>query len=484
MSSNKIHYLPVLCMIFYCRVLKINKLGRFESPFRGGRFSFLLFLGVCLSFFCLVSVTGCNGGAPETSVKKCSETVQFEAVGSDYFAIGRLCGIDVAVVRSVIGKDTLVHKFVMMDSSSAALGTDLRRLGFPEEWASAVVLRVPLMRVAALSTSQVGYMLRLGLRDRIVGVSDGQYIVDSVLYYRTRQKTPEFVESIGYDAGALEKLMALNLDLVLDFTTGGDYDNYEQIARTNLPLMLTSEWQEDSPLAKLEWIKLYGILFGVRALADSIYEQEKNKYETLKALIANSASRNGGVAGVSPARGGSELQGASEGEAFPDNKSEKKLSSFVSRLSSKSCPRVLAGMSYGGVWHAPGGKSFTANLIRDAGGCYLWASDTSRELNFSFEQVYALADSVDVWVNPSMFATAEEIVALEPRVKNIRAFREKAVFQNDGRRGIGSGNDFYEGAITRPAELLWNFAKCIKGTVPGVNSLDTTYKWYRNIYNF
>ena len=471
-------------MIFYCRVLKINKLGRFESPFRGGRFSFLLFLGVCLSFFCLVSVTGCNGGAPETSVKKCSETVQFEAVGSDYFAIGRLCGIDVAVVRSVIGKDTLVHKFVMMDSSSAALGTDLRRRGFPEEWASAVVLRVPLMRVAALSTSQVGYMLRLGLRDRIVGVSDGQYIVDSVLYYRTRQKTPEFVESIGYDAGALEKLMALNLDLVLDFTTGGDYDNYEQIARTNLPLMLTSEWQEDSPLAKLEWIKLYGILFGVRALADSIYEQEKNKYETLRDLIANSASRNGGVAGVSPARGGSELQGASEGEASPDNKSEKKLSSFVSRLSSKSCPRVLAGMSYGGVWHAPGGKSFTANLIRDAGGCYLWASDSSRELNFSFEQVYALADSVDVWVNPSMFATAEEIVALEPRVKNIRAFREKAVFQNDGRRGIGSGNDFYEGAITRPAELLWNFAKCIKGTVPGVNSLDTTYKWYRNIYNF
>ena len=471
-------------MIFYCRVLKINKLGRFESPFRGGRFIFLLFLGVCLSFFCLVSVTGCNGGAPETSVKKCSETVQFEAVGSDYFAIGRLCGIDVAVVRSVIGKDTLVHKFVMMDSSSAALGTDLRRRGFPEEWASAVVLRVPLMRVAALSTSQVGYMLRLGLRDRIVGVSDGQYIVDSVLYYRTRQKTPEFVESIGYDAGALEKLMALNLDLVLDFTTGGDYDNYEQIARTNLPLMLTSEWQEDSPLAKLEWIKLYGILFGVRALADSIYEQEKNKYETLRDLIANSASRNGGVAGVSPARGGSELQGASEGEASPDNKSEKKLSSFVSRLSSKSCPRVLAGMSYGGVWHAPGGKSFTANLIRDAGGCYLWASDSSRELNFSFEQVYALADSVDVWVNPSMFATAEEIVALEPRVKNIRAFREKAVFQNDGRRGIGSGNDFYEGAITRPAELLWNFAKCIKGTVPGVNSLDTTYKWYRNIYNF
>ena len=437
-------------------------------------------------------MTGCKDDKQDASVAVCNQALQFEPIGSDYFSIGKLCGVDIAVVRSVVGKDTIVHKYVMMDSIAAALGTDLRRRGFPDDWHSAVVLRVPLRRVAALSTSQVGYMLRLGLRDRIVGVSDGQYIVDSILYERAKQNV---VASIGYDAGALEKLMALDLDLILDFTTGGDYDNYEQIARTNLPLMLTSEWQESSALAKLEWIKLYGILFGIRPLADSIFEQEKNKYETLKALIANSASRNGGVAGVPPARGGSERRkeipacagmtnGCSEGETSPGNNSEKKLSSLVSRLSSKQCPRVLAGMSYGGVWHASGGKSFTANLIRDAGGCYVWASDTSRELTFSFEEVYALADSVDVWVNPSMFATAEEILSLEPRVKSFKAFKEKRVFQNDGRKGPGAGNDFYEGAITRPAELLWNLTKSIKGRVPGVNSIDTSYKWYRNIYNF
>ena len=404
----------------------------------------------------MVIVVGCrnssdspNGNSP---VAKCDGSVQFESAVSEYFSIGKLCGVDVAVVRSVVGKDTLIHKYVMMDSAEASLGTDLRRRGFPEEWRSAVVLRVPLNRVAALSTSQIGYILRLGLRDRIVGVSDGQYIVDSILYERAQQKS---VASVGYDAGALEKLMALNLDLVLDFTTGGDYDNYEQIARTNLPLMLTSEWQESSALAKLEWIKLYGILFGVRSLADSIYRQEKNKYETLKALIASPAARN-----------------------------DEKTPNSELLIPNSHCPKVLAGMSYGGVWHASGGNSFTANLVRDAGGCYLWASDTSRELTFSFEQVYALADSVDVWVNPSMFATADEILALEPRVKNIKAFKEKRVFQNDGRKGKGAGNDFYEGAITRPAELLWNLTKCINGSVPGENSVDTSYKWYRNIYNF
>lgn len=447
-------------MKFYDRLLKIKKLSLFCHSFHGLRFSFSECLP-CVSRSGLLSLlwvgalvggaflTGCREESKDlqakTSVEKCSESVQFEPVESDYFSIGKLCGVDVAVVRSVVGKDTLVHKYVMMDSAAATLGTDLRKRGFPEEWLSAVVLRVPLNRVAALSTSQVGYMLRLGLRDNIVGVSDGQYIVDSILYERAQKNT---VASIGYDAGALEKLMALNLDLVLDFTTGGDYDNYEQIARTNLPLMLTSEWQENTPLAKLEWIKLYGILFGIRAQADSIFEQEKQKYETLKALIT-SATPN------------SELL-----------------------IPNSHCPKVLAGMSYGGVWHASGGKSFTANLVRDAGGCYVWASDTSRELTFSFEEVYALADSVDVWVNPSMFAKADEILALEPRVKNIKAFRDKKVFQNDGIKGPAAGNDFYEGAITRPAELLWNLTKCIKGSVPGVNSIDTSYKWYRNIYNF
>jgi len=463
MSNNKIHYLLVLCISFCYRLPEINKLRQFYHSFRMPRFNFSGVLPLCV-LVCAIGFWGCREkGDDSSAVAECSESAQMEPVGSSYFSLGKLCGVDVAELRSVVGKDTLVHKFVMMDSAAASLGTDLRRRGFPEEWRSAFVLQVPLRRVVALSTSQVGYLLRLGLRDRIIGVSDGNYIADSILYYRTqrgssREQTqavagaPEFVESIGYDAGALEKLMALKPDLIFDFTTGGDYDNYEQIARTSLPLMLTSEWQESSPLAKLEWIKLYGVLFGIRPLADSIYEDEKSKYETLKKLIASSAS-----------------------DPLP-------TSYFLP--STKSCPRVLAGMSYGGVWHASGGSSFTANLVRDAGGCYLWASDTSRELTFAFEEIVALADSVDVWVNPSMFGSVEEMLALEPRVDNIRAFREKKIFQNDGRKGIGAGNDFYEGAVTRPAELLWNLTKCIKGSVPGVNSLDTSYKWYRNIYNF
>jgi iron complex transport system substrate-binding protein len=241
-----------------------------------------------------------------------------------------------------------------------------------------------------------------------------------------------------------------------------------------IPLMLTSEWQEEHPLAKIEWIKLFGKLFGVEALADSIYEQSKREY--LKAS-------NGGVAGVSPARGGSEQQRVSEGETSP-NKSEVEIASPSARNDTVPCPRVIAGMNYGGVWYAPGGNSFTAHLIKDAGGCYLWASDTSRELTFTLEEIMLVADSADVWVNPGAFASAEDMLAAEPRIKHIRAFREKRVCQNDGRKGPGGGNDFYESAVAYPAELLQNLRNCIQNATNGADSVRKEFDWYRNIFIF
>ena len=374
--------------------------------------------------FSAFGLSGCkNEAEDEKKTADCGELPAMEF--SENLKMGTLCGEDFAEIRSIVGRDTLIKRF---------------RLG------------EPLKRVVALSSAQVGYMLRLGLRDRIVAVGEGRYLVDSVLYARVAAH--EVAEVGNGPTLSLEKLMATKPDLVFDFATGGGMDDYERIGAIGLSLMLTSEWQEKSPLAKAEWIKLFGRLFGVQALADSIFEQSKNAY--LQAA-------NGGVAGVSPARGGSEQQRASEGEA---------------------CPRVLVGMSYGGVWHAPGGNSFTAKLIKDAGGCYMWAADTSRELQLSLEDIMKVADSVDVWVNPGMYATVEDLLMAEPRVKFIKAFKEKRVCQNDGVKGIGGGNDFFESAVAYPAEILTNLRQCIQNSTNGADSARKGFDWYHNIFIF
>lgn len=404
--------------------------------------------------------------------------------------IGMSCGEKVAEIRSIVGSNTLVKRFVLRPEGSS-IGT------LPKGLEGATVLQVPLARAVALSSAQVGFMARLGLENAIVAVGEGKFIADSVLYERVQKG--EVAEVGSGPTLSLEKLLALKPDLVMNFATGGAYDDYQRIEALGLPLMLTSEWQEEHPLAKAEWIKLFGMLFGVDSLANAVYEQSKADYlasfnksgleiaspsarnDTLSSLASRLSSSNGGVAGVSPARGGSEQQRGSEGETSPANSSEFRIPN-----SELSCPRVLVGMSYGGVWYAPGGNSYTAQLIQDAGGCYLWAGTEERELRLPLEQVIALADSADIWINPGMFATAKEILAEEPRVERIKAFREKRVFQNDGRKGPGGGNDFYESAVAKPEKMLNDFVWAI-GAFKDSEKADSTApgsRWYRNIFNF
>ena len=388
------------------KMLKINTLRTF----------FRSILGARTALFAVLSLTllACSDEKKADKAGDCAPLPALQYAKN--LKIGESCGERRAEIRSIVGRDTLVRRFSLEKAPA---------------------------RVVALSSAQIGYLLKLGLGDRIVGVGEGKYIADSALY--TRVQKGEVAEVGSGPTLSLEKLMALKPDLVMNFATGGGYDDYERIEALGLPLMLTSEWQEDHPLAKAEWIKLFGMLFGKEALADSIYEQSKLVY-----LV------NG-------------------------------IFTKINAAHIPNCPRVLVGMSYGGTWYAPGGNSYTAQLIQDAGGCYLWAEDSSREQRFPLEQVIAIADSADIWVNPGMFSTAEEILAEEPRVSVIKAFKEKRVYQNDNRKGPGGGNDFYESAVTYPEELLREMTQIFEQDTDSAKnaSADTTHpRWYRNIFNF
>ena len=388
------------------KMLKINTLRTFFGSILGAR----------TALFAVLSLTllACSDEKKADKAGDCAPLPALQYAKN--LKIGESCGERRAEIRSIVGRDTLVRRFSLEKAPA---------------------------RVVALSSAQIGYLLKLGLGDRIVGVGEGKYIADSALY--TRVQNGEVAEVGSGPTLSLEKLMALKPDLVMNFATGGGYDDYERIEALGLPLMLTSEWQEDHPLAKAEWIKLFGMLFGKEALADSIYEQSKLVY-----LV------NG-------------------------------IFTKINAAHIPNCPRVLVGMSYGGTWYAPGGNSYTAQLIQDAGGCYLWAEDSSREQRFPLEQVIAMADSADIWVNPGMFSTAEEILAEEPRVSVIKAFKEKRVYQNDNRKGPGGGNDFYESAVTYPEELLREMTQIFKQDTDSAKnaSADTTHpRWYRNIFNF
>ena len=407
-------------------------------------------IGAIVAFILLL--TAC--GEKKKEIKGNLEPMMYSRLLSS----GTVQGENVVEIRSVVGADTLVRRFVLRDSAAFAAGKAL-----PMELEGATVLRVPLKRVVALSSAQIGYMLKLGVADRIIAVGEGKYIADSALYYRVESnrrvgngdssaviqseaKNPvtDIVAEIGYgNAMDYEKLMALKPDLVMTFATGGSEDDYNRMERLGIPVMLTSEWQDESPLAKAEWIKLYAMLFddGSKKLKNPAY-----------------------------------LAFASEAALYENKNSVL----WDEKWNRDSCdgPKVIAGMSYGGVWYAPGANSYTGRLIGESGGCYLWKDSLSRELKLTLEDVMLVAEQADVWLNPGMFSTPEEILAAEPRAANIKAFREKRVYQNDKRKGPGGGNDFYESGVARPNEMLLN----VEGSIFKGNPPDSLSIWYHNIF--
>lgn len=121
-----------------------------------------------------------------------------------------------------------------------------------------------------------------------------------------------------------------------------------------VPILYMADNLEATPLARAEWIKLLSAVVGMSGKGDSIFKSVCDNYTALadKASKATSAK-----------------------------------------------PKVLTEEMYQGIWYVPGGGSYSARLIEDAGGVWPWNTDNSAgSLNLSFEQVYSSASDADVWL--------------------------------------------------------------------------------------
>ncbi|MFT5025193.1 MAG: iron complex transport system substrate-binding protein, partial [Candidatus Azotimanducaceae bacterium] len=183
--------------------------------------------------------------------------------------------------------------------------------------------QVPLGDLSIASTTHSAFLISLGLEKNIKGMSWAQYAQDPAI---TSQIESGFTENIsGAEEVDLEKLIATGSKAFTNYPFAmSDLGKFKSV---NMPLILVSEYLEETPLARAEWIKFFGAFYGEDEKANEIFSEIEKKYLSLK------------------------TKGA-----------------FLS-----SMPMVLIGSEENGVWHMPGGESLIATFIRDAGGHYLFS---------------------------------------------------------------------------------------------------------------
>jgi iron complex transport system substrate-binding protein len=244
-----------------------------------------------------------------------------------------------------------------------------------------MLLKVPVESMVCLSATQLSFADALDLIDKITGVASADYVVSAAFKNLVDDGK---IKEIGIsDHFKLEQLLDLEPEIVLATLQQGQ--SYEPLTNAGITIVSLAGHLENHPLGRAEWIKLFGVLFGKETEAMEIFDSISHQYNNLKSLTSDVIER----------------------------------------------PVVLSGKQYGGFWNLPGGKSYLAQMLSDAGASYLWADNNETgSLMLDFETVYHRGIDADYWrflVYSDIPFTYEQLLSEDARYAGLKAFKEKNV---------------------------------------------------------
>lgn len=297
-------------------------------------------------------------------------------------------------VRNPWDTAKILHTYILVEQ-----GREL-----PDNLPAGTLVRTPLRKSLIYSSVHCSLLVELDALDCIGGVCDLQYIYHPAV--RTCCAEGRIVDAGNAMSPDLEKVIDLHPDAVLlsPFENSGGYGRIEKLG---IPIIECADYMETSPLGRAEWMRFFGLLFGRKQQADSLFAEVEKRYASLKALVDTVSVR----------------------------------------------PTVLSELRNGSAWYTPGGHSTIGRLYADAGAAYVWADDTrSGSVPLSFETVFDRGRNADFWLfkyNETVDKTLSSLRAEYAPYAGFRAFQTGRVFAcNTGKV------PFYEETPFRPDWLL------------------------------
>ena len=269
-----------------------------------------------------------------------------------------------------------------------------------------VLIQVPVDRVAIMSASNIGYFELLEELDLIKALADAKRLYNPDLRLGVELGS---VKVLGNSAAInTEELLLSNCDIFIQTAYESGSNKDQALIDGGVKVIYNIDWMEETPLARAEWIKFVGLLVGENKRANSVFSTIEENYTKLK-----------------------------------------KMADTISYK-----PDVLVGGLYKDVWYMPGGESFKAHLLKDAGTNYRWAADSTKgSLALSFETVLEQQMNAAVWVEVP-FKRKKDLLVSDERYQYFDAFKIGALYHNMKRSNESGGNDYWEKGLCRPDELL------------------------------
>jgi len=278
----------------------------------------------------------------------------------------------------------------------------------PAKFAQYTVIHTPVERVVCLSTTQVAMLSALGVAASIKALSNAAFVSDTVV---RRAIDRGLVVDIGYEQGLnYERIISLKPDVIFVYGVGGEVSgSLARLASLGQKIAYNAEYLERTPLGKAEWLKFMAAFYGREEQAAEIFDAISDEYLSLCRLAKDREQK----------------------------------------------PKVICGLPWQGVWYVPGGKSWMAAMIADAGGDYILKENTSHEsIPINIETIVHQGGTADFWINTGVARTLADIRSVDERLSFIKPFQSGAVYNNNARTGFAGSSDFFESGVINPHIIL------------------------------
>lgn len=251
------------------------------------------------------------------------------------------------------------------------------------------VLQQPIENIYLVSTSAMDPIISLGALDSIAlsgTKADGWYLPEA----KAAMQAGQIAYAGKYSAPDYETILASGCGLAIENTMIYHTPEVkEQLEKFGIPVLVERSSYETDPLARMEWVKLYGILLGKQQEAEQLFDTQVQRVAPLE-----------------------------------NQQPTGKTVAFFS-ITSNNLATVRKGSDY------------VARMIEMAGGSYVFADLTDNgnnlaTINLSLEDFYAGAKDADVLLYNSTIegsiASTEQLVEKCPLLAQFKAVQNGNVW--------------------------------------------------------
>lgn len=279
----------------------------------------------------------------------------------------------------------------------------------PEGFNDATFVKIPIKTIGCMSLTHISFLDKLKLQESIVALSGCSYVSNP---HVKKLINEGLIKEIGQNQQIdYEMLVDKHPDIIM--TYGIDESSKKSISKLKelgLKVVLNAEYMETHPLGQAEWLKFVAAFYDLDNQANEQFNLIEEEYLRLKKMT-------------------------------------EKLSNDL--------PTVFVGMPWNGVWYLAGGKSFQAQLLKDAGANYLW-KDNEEKSNFSIDKEVIIdqAMKADFWINLNTYSSIQQVLGFDAKFEQFKSVKEKHLYNNNKRVNENAGNDYWESGIVQPDIIL------------------------------